>query len=319
MSFYKYTSINTAALVLQNSSLRWSSPLLFNDLEECQFTPFTKEQHLKSHETYIQVLEGCARGHLVYNTNKFSDITMQLIQVVALSMAKGTYDRKDYSDVLTNISANPDSDYRDFMNTALIRCFRVLCVTEKYDNSLMWAHYADQHYGCVFEFEKLYDKEPRLLRKGYVRYHENVEPRSNPLDMLLYGETDEVRDLMIRDVAFSKRTSWEYEQEYRFMFSESFGEITTKIDMQNNTKGIIVNRQSEQLFTDVNFSKKSLKFIIFGVRCTSKDINSIVDILQNSDYQCDLYQMKMRDGALFKEELSRQNIQSSVEAVPERT
>ncbi|MDR7122248.1 DUF2971 domain-containing protein [Rheinheimera soli] len=319
MSFYKYTNINTAVLVLQNSSLRWSSPLLFNDLEECQFTPFTKEQHLKSHETYIQVLEGCARGCLVYNINKFSEITMRLIHVIALSMEKGTYDRKDYANVLANISGNPESDYRDFMNTALIRCFRVLCVTEKYDNSLMWAHYADQHYGCVFELEDLYDKEPRLLRKGYVRYHENVEPRSNPLDMLLYGETDEVRDLMIRDVAFSKRTFWSYEQEYRFMFSETFGEITTKIDMQNNTKDIIVNKQSDQLFTDVNFSKKSLKSIIFGVRCMSKDIQKIVDILENSDYQCDLYQMKMRDGCLFKEELSLQNFQISVEAVQKQT
>lgn len=99
-------------------------------------------------------------------------------------------------------------------------------------------------------------KEPRLLRKSYVRYTENVEPRSNPLDMLLYGgETDEVRDLMIRVLAFSKRTFWSYEQEYRCMFNETFGEITTKIDMRNNTKDIIVNKHSDQLFTDVIFRR----------------------------------------------------------------
>jgi len=179
MSFYKYTNISTAILVLRNKSLRWSSPLIFNDLEECQFTPFTKEQYLSSYNAYIQLLTECAKGRLIYDHNKFSEISKLFIQVMRISMDQGAFDTKDFSEIILNMFSNPESDYRNFVNAALIKSFRVLCVTEKYDNNLMWAHYADQHYGCVFEFDSLYAKKPRLLREDYIRYHENLQPRSN--------------------------------------------------------------------------------------------------------------------------------------------
>lgn len=307
MSFYKYTNISTATLVLRNKSLRWSSPLIFNDLEECQFTPFTKEQHISSYNAYIKILTECAEGRLIYNINKFSEISQQIIQVMRISMKQGTFDTNDtkhFSEVMLNMASNPESNYREFINTAFIKCFRILCVTEKDDNSLMWAHYADSHYGCVIEFESLYTEKPRFLREGYVRYHENLQPRSNPLDMLLYGETEEVRDLMIRDVAFSKRTSWSYENEYRLMFTESYGEITTKVDMQTQIKDIVVKYQSDELFTDVGIPKESVKSIIFGARTTEKDIQTILEVLSENDYKCKLLQMKMKDGRMIKEELN---------------
>ena len=37
--FYKYMSARTARIVLESSSLRWSSPLSFNDLSEFQRMP----------------------------------------------------------------------------------------------------------------------------------------------------------------------------------------------------------------------------------------------------------------------------------------
>ena len=300
MSFYKYTNISTASLVLKNKSLRWSSPIIFNDLEECQFTPFTKEQYASAYKAYFKILTECAKGKSDYNINELSDESILLIQMVSMSV---TFDTNSFEEVILKIFSNPESDYRDFINTALIKCFRVLCVTEKYDNNLMWAHYADQHNGCVIEFDSLYVKKPRLLREGYVRYHENLQPQSDPLDMLLYGETEEIRDLMIRDVAFSKRTSWNYENEYRFMFFESFGEITTTINMQTTNKETVVKYQPEQLFTDVSIAKESVKSIIFGARTTDTDIKKVVEILSENDYQCKLYQMKMRDGGMIKEEL----------------
>ncbi len=304
MNFYKYTNISTATLVIKNKTLRWSSPLVFNDLEECQFAPFTKEQFLSSYNDYIKILTECATGQSIYNFNKFSDVSKLIIHVMRMSMVQGTFDTKGFTVDVLNIFSNPESDYRDFTNTALIKCFRILCVTDKYDNNLMWAHYADQHFGCVLEFESLYSKKPRLLREGYVRYHENLQPKTNTLDVLLYGETEEERDLMIRDVAFSKRTSWNYENEYRLMFAESFGEITATIDMRTKKKETAVKYQSDELFTDVSISKESIRSIIFGVRTADKDIKKVLEALSENDYQCKLYQMKMKNGCMIKEELN---------------
>ncbi|MBE2165781.1 DUF2971 domain-containing protein [Acinetobacter oleivorans] len=303
MSFYKYTSISTANIVLKNKSLRWSSPVLFNDLEECQYTPFTKDQYLSAFEKYIEILTQCAKGQSHYDTTKFSDVTQLTIRVMQLSMQSGTFDVKGIAESMLSMSTNFDSDYRDYINKALIRCFRILCVTGRYDNNLMWAHYADQHNGCVIELEQLYVEEPRLLRQNHVRYHENLEPLSNPIDMLLYGETKEIRDLMIKDVIFSKRTNWSYEEEYRLLFSESFGEITTTLDTQTKEKKLDIKYQSESLFTDVNIPKESIKSIIFGARTSSEDIENIEKTLSENDYVIDLYQMKMIDGKLLKEKL----------------
>ena len=67
----------------------------------------------------------------------------------------------------------------------MIRVFRILCLTESYDNKLMWAHYADQHYGCVLELDSVYLDKPSSIKEGYVEYHENLYPKTNSLDLLL--------------------------------------------------------------------------------------------------------------------------------------
>lgn len=304
MSFYKYTTISTATIVLQNKSLRWSSPLLFNDLEECQFTPFTEDQYLNAYSTYIKILKECAEGHSEYDSSKFTQINQVIIQAMRLAIQRGNFEDEGLADSLLNISTQFGSNfYRDYVNTALIGTFRILCVTEKYDNSLMWSYYADQHYGCVIELEQVYIDEPKLLRQGHIRYHENLEPLSNPIDMLLYGETKEVRDLMIRDVIFSKRTNWSHEEEYRFLFSETLGNITTTINMQTNEKNIKVTDQSENLFTDVNVPKESIKSITFGARTDPKNVQKILNVISEHNYEIDLYQMKMINGQLIRKNL----------------
>lgn len=90
MNFYKYTSISTASIVLENKSLRWSSPTIFNDIEECQFTPFTKDELTKAHKEYISILEWYSNGlKLAYDEKKFSQMTNTLIQLLTVFKMRG--------------------------------------------------------------------------------------------------------------------------------------------------------------------------------------------------------------------------------------
>jgi hypothetical protein len=305
MSYFKYTNTSTTKLILQNLSLRWSSPILFNDIEECQFVPFTKELHQKALEKYIEILTQFAKGNDVnYDYDKFSHITKLLISAFKLSIKQGSFNTENFVETMLGITSNPEEEYRNYINTALIKVFRILCVTNTYDNNLMWAHYGDQNYGCIIELESVFIEKPRGLKEGLVNYNENLNPNSNPLDMLLYGETEEVRDLMIRDVMFSKRTNWGYENEYRFMFAESFGSITSETDMQTRKSKISVKHQTDSLNTYVKIKSNSIKSIIFGVRTDEKDIAEITDIIQSLNYTFKLYQMKIENGNLIKAELS---------------
>ncbi|WP_060989547.1 DUF2971 domain-containing protein [Photobacterium leiognathi] len=302
MNFFKYTTIDTAKIVLENETLRWSSPLLFNDIEECQFTPFTEEQHALAFENYYKVLVDCAKGRLFYDYYRFSEITHQLISAVKLMIATDKLDDFDYSELLDLID-NPKEGHREYINKGLVNVFRILCVTTEYDNPLMWAHYGDQHYGCALEFEKLYEDKPRKLKEGFVRYHDNLEPLSNPMDMLLFGETEEVHNLMLQDIIFSKRTFWSYEKEYRLMFAESYGQISTSLNFQSGERTFEVSHQTDEQHTDIPFPFESLKSITFGARTQRGDIERILTTLQEKQYYCDLYQFSMVDGVPSRQKL----------------
>jgi hypothetical protein len=302
MIYYKYTSITTATIVLENESLRWSSPLLFNDIEECQFTPFTDEQHKSAHESYYKVLVDCARGRLIYDYYQYSEITKMLISAIKLMESSGKLESFDFFEML-NLVGKPKEGYREYVNKGLVNIFRILCVTTDYENPLMWAHYGDQHYGCVLGFDELYKEKPRKLKEGFVRYHENIEPLSNPIEMLLYGETEKVHDLMVQDIIFAKRTFWNYEREYRLMFAENFGQISTSFNFQTKERTMNVCHQTDKHHTDVSFPKHGLKSITFGARTSRKDVERVLAIIEEKQYDCQVYQFRLVDGISSREKL----------------
>lgn len=305
MTFYKYTNIPTAKLIIENQTMRWSSPVVFNDIEECQFVPFTKERIAHAYKRYQEILVECAKGNLTQNYDSYSDVTKMIVSLLKITSRTNALTAENLAEIMKKVPGNFDGDFRQYVNAALIKCLRVLCVTTDFENKLMWAHYADQHYGCVLELDDFFDKEPRGLRAGYVRYHENLEPASNPLDILLCGETKEATTSLIEDVVFSKRTLWNYENEYRYLFNESFGEITTTIDMAPNNRTIKVKNQSEVLYTDVPFSLDAIKSITFGVRANRKDIDQISGILIDKGSAAGFYQMQMQDGHMVRTDLIR--------------
>jgi hypothetical protein len=280
--------------------MRWSSPVAFNDIEECQFVPFTEDRITSAYKEYQQILIECAKGNSTSNYEYYSNVTKMIISLLKITAGPNAFSVENLAQIMEKVSGNFGDDFRSHVNVALIKCFRVLCVTTDFDNNLMWAHYGDQHHGCVLELEEFFNNQPRGLRKGFVRYHENLEPASNPLDILLFGETKEVTELLIQDVVFSKRTSWNYEKEYRYLFNESFGEITTRIDMATNNRTIVVKDQSEVQYTDVPFSLSAIKSITFGARAEKNDVEQILGILTNKGCACSLYQMQMRNGRMVR-------------------
>lgn len=299
MSYFKYTTLDTTKLIIKNKSLRWSSPLKFNDIEECQFVPYTRESYEKAIREYFDILIRIAKGEkLDFDYNNFSHSTIMLINVIKISLNQGTFDQSNFIDQTLNFINDPEADYREYINKGLIRIFRILCVTNKYDNKLMWAHYGDQHYGCVLEFSDLYIDKPLNLKEGKVEYHENLKPKTNSLHLLLYGETPDLRDIMIRDVIFSKRSEWNYEEEYRLLFAESFGQIKVKANFQTKEKSINVSHQTDKLFTDVPISKDFLKSITFGTRIKDEEISDVQNQLISNDMNCILYKMILNGGNL---------------------
>jgi hypothetical protein len=299
MNYFKYTTFDTTKLIIENKTIRWSSPLKFNDIEECQFVPYSKESFEKANREYFDILIKIAKGeNLEIDYDRLSPITHMIIAMNRISIEQNTFDSSNIIDNVLNLASNPEADYREYINKGLIRVFRILCVTAKFDNRLMWAHYGAEHYGCVIELSKLYVNKPRGLKEGRVDYHENLYPKTNSLDILLYGETPEIRDLMIQDVIFSKRSIWNYEEEFRLMYSENFGNIKFEHNFQTNEKSLTASNQTDQLFTDVSIDKDFIESITFGTRVTEEKILEMKEHLKSNDINCNLYKMILNGSSL---------------------
>ena len=90
----------------------------------------------------------------------------------------------------------------------------VLCLSERRDDILMWAHYADSHRGLCFGFAP---QEWVLLKHHAkpVHYQEDY-----PIVNALRGTLEEARQAL----AFTKSTAWAYEREWRVVRAATSGQ-----------------------------------------------------------------------------------------------
>lgn len=124
----------------------------------------------------------------------------------------------------------------------------VCCFTEKYDNKLMWAHYAENVTGIclVFDTSKDVDSEYYVFSGSKVKYRNSLVRKF--YDGSPYFEAT--------DILYSKNKIWNYEYEIR-------EHITFK-------KG--------QTDRAVPFDPQSLVGIIFGARMNKKDKETIKNL-----------------------------------------
>ena len=175
--FYKYATPEAALAILKARSVRYSSPLLFNDPFDVQsglhFDFDLGTLHSKVVDRLHQLVEApeeppvdsedawgkaliLARKHFPeygFPHERWEEITSPLFNQI-LELMDQT--QKGYQ-----------ANWRD----VLLPGIRLFCVSEEKDNLLMWAHYASHHTGCVFEFWSLPDEDnplsesPRVLRR----------------------------------------------------------------------------------------------------------------------------------------------------------
>ncbi len=92
-----------------------------------------------------------------------------------------------------------------------------MCVSEERSNLLMWAHYAKDHTGAVFEFLSLPDEGNPLLVAEPVMYVDHPIPfftESEWLDHIFSVRRLNESELYKRYV-YTKSSDWRYEREWR--------------------------------------------------------------------------------------------------------
>ncbi len=100
---------------------------------------------------------------------------------------------------------------------------RIICLSETWDNPLMWAHYADSHRGIVLgydfleEYVHIAEDDPPLA----IEYDE-ARPKISMADLLCWFHSENLNEeqKLQADAAFSayvlrKPKDWAYEMEWR--------------------------------------------------------------------------------------------------------
>lgn len=135
-------------------------------------------------------------------------------------------------------------------------------------NSLMWAHYAEEHRGYCVEF--IFDSDDfmrndvkektasRLFKMTYI-----------PVDKPFNFNTKD--SLTTREAFMTKSGEWEYEQEVRLLqYKRTGGSIREQYQLSPKTK---------------------INAIYFGVRCPESTRNVIRHLMKNTDVK--FYQMRI--------------------------
>lgn len=224
--------------VLSGQSLKFESPLDFNDPFECQVVVLI--EHGASGLGFI-------RGEL----KKYKlPVRKRLETIQAMKRIQG---KPLFSDEFP-------------LMTALLRNVGVSCFSGEYNDILMWAHYAKHHTGVCIGF----DTAKHMFQTAWeVEYKEQLPVILRP--------TDSYED-MLRKSLITKSSHWKYECEWRIVKRTlsplEREEIIKKYgQMKPAQADVILNQVGPGYYS---FPKEAITEIILGAKMLLRDKQKIV-------------------------------------------
>ena len=217
--FYKFMTAETAKIVLRNSSLRWREPRQFNDPFDHQMSfsfPFAHEELM---DYLISDIE-----KLVYDDDQIvleDTLLSKMINLLRVTKHKISKDEL-HNTLIDGIQqyVGKFDDYKVNMNSLItgdLNESRVLCVSEKNDNVVMWSHYASEHRGVCMRLQCIEELDNTLLLAKPVTYQDSF-PEFLSLDKFvnyLTGEKLVSMSDLIFEIPYVKHVDWSYENEWR--------------------------------------------------------------------------------------------------------
>lgn len=126
----------------------------------------------------------------------------------------------------------------------------VLSLSATWKSGLMWSHYADEHRGVCIEYDTRDQQHPRL---GSVDYKGPRAIKTSDLYRWKVREDTNAKDRVLKTYFYTKSGEWRYEREWRDV---------------RELSGV----------TEVPFRTTA---ILFGLRCDSTVIKSVVKLLND--------------------------------------
>jgi Protein of unknown function (DUF2971) len=216
--FYKYTTSKAAKAILENRTLQWSSADCFND-------PFDSQFDLQITYSEDEVVEAVAKNHWEIVTGKRqihpgNDLGHLLAMMAKMPLNLEEEEYKHRKRETTRESLKNGGAFLPQLQQMIreqLRDFKFLCLSETFDNGLMWSHYAHHHTGVVLQLSCISELDSVWGSAEPVKYAREMPVLFNQEGMIsfLSGETSLEDEPVLQKVILSKAEDWAYEKEWR--------------------------------------------------------------------------------------------------------
>jgi len=249
MKIYKFFSQNRIDQVLNDSMLRFTQPSELND-------PFEMRPYIEGLINPNMIENIMTEDELNKLLNKIIQSTPEAHEVLSDKNIKLTSEQiqEIHKTAKSNIALITSLVNKKFYEKSN-KEFGILSLTSKFDNLLMWAHYANSHQGFVIEF-----------KKDHLFFNQNYHKNNflGTLQAVTYSNErpqDYLHDLDTQKVYLTKSDDWSYEEEYR-MF----------LPLKDRTK---VERETIYLF---KFPLDMISAIYCGNNILPKNLEKILQL-----------------------------------------
>ena len=225
-SFFKYASASTTLAILESKSVRYSSPLTFNDPFDVQSGLHFDFDISTLQDKVLDKLEELAAAKDMPPVDESGPLG-KAIKTVRKHYPTHGFPRDKLRQLTTDLFGFlveqieiTRKKYQEHWWQSMLPGLRVFCVSEERDDLLMWAHYARDHTGAVFEFLSLPEEDnPLSVAKPikYVSRPPSFFTEEEWLDHIFSLKKLEKTDFYIR-YAYYKSENWAYEREWRVWY-----------------------------------------------------------------------------------------------------
>ncbi|MDD5289817.1 MAG: DUF2971 domain-containing protein [Patescibacteria group bacterium] len=140
--------------------------------------------------------------HFLSSKNAIDDLEQKRIKISLIDELNDPFELLPY---LRYKEAKKRKTYHN-IRKIVSKKYGLLCFSKKWEEPLLWGHYADKHRGIAIGFEILKDK---ILRVKY-----NTVPKRIEFELT---KNQEKNIKLFLDLAKTKYKVWSYEEEYRIL------------------------------------------------------------------------------------------------------
>lgn len=279
-SFYKYVAPDTARAILKNQTFRYSSPLTFNDPFDVQagiHLEFDLDALPGKILDRIEEMAAAPEEPSVDTASPWGQIVLaarERYRIDGFPRSRWESVTKKAFASLVDLIRDTQQQYQHHWWKDVLPGLRVFCVSEDKDNLLMWAHYAKDHTGLVFELLSLPEEDNALSVASPVEYVEK------PMSFLSEEEWIEsilsVREFSLngfyKRYVLTKSNHWKYEHEWRVWYP--------------------LASAPNSLFEDSKIRPSELAAIYLGCKADLTFSSEIIKRIQSSFPDTKIYRMR---------------------------